>query len=267
MITQMLEQLGLFVGSIKGEHTEAVFFLKLNNWLFTQSGGAWDNPQPIHFLLKNDKARDLSVGHLKSRLHSPYALTYLGTRNYAKYRSIPALDFSWGWKDPRTTFTLPIWLHLFPNAKVIHIYRHGVDVVSSLKVRQQKSLESSLQQRREHKHTYRLYGRYERFADSLRCSTLDGGFSLWEEYVQEARSHLAMLGSRAIEIKYEDVLDNPHSCLETLTEFCNLNVTPNEVEQVAKGVKPSRAHAYQNDPELSSFSQQVASRLEPYGYS
>lgn len=264
MITQMLEKLGLFVGSVKERNHEAVFFLKLNNWLFTQSGGAWDNPQPIHYLLKNDQARDLAVDHLKTKLQTPYTLTYLGPRNYLKYRSIPELDFTWGWKDPRTTFTLPVWLALFPNAKVIHIYRHGVDVVSSLKVRQQECLETSAHQR---KPAYRLYGRQERFADSLRCSTLDGGFSLWEEYMQEARSHLAMLGSQATEIKYEDFLDNPHYYLEILTEFCDLNATANEVEEVAKGVKRSRAHAYQHDRELSSFAQQVASRLKPYGYS
>lgn len=264
MITQMLEKLGLFVGTVKEQNHEAVFFLKLNNWLFTQSGGAWDNPQPIHYLLKNDQAHDLAVDYLKSKLQTPYALAYLGPKNYFKYRSIPELDFAWGWKDPRTTFTLPVWLALFPNAKVIHIYRHGIDVASSLKVRQQECLEASAHQR---KLTYRLYGRQERFADSLRCSTLDGGFSLWEEYVREARSHLAMLGSQATEIKYEDFLDNPHSYLEMLTGFCGLDATANEVEEVAKGVKRSRAHAHQLDRELSSFAQQVASRLKPYGYS
>ena len=46
-----------------------------------------------------------------------------------------------GWKDPRNTFTLDLWLKLFPNAKIINIMRHPLDVSQSLLVRQNKLLE------------------------------------------------------------------------------------------------------------------------------
>ena len=40
-----------------------------------------------------------------------------------------------------TVATLPIWLSLFPEARLIYIVRHGVDVASSLMVRERKLLQ------------------------------------------------------------------------------------------------------------------------------
>ncbi len=31
---------------------------------------------------------------------------------------------AWGWKDPRNTFTLPMWLSIFPKARVLHVLRN-----------------------------------------------------------------------------------------------------------------------------------------------
>ena len=33
-----------------------------------------------------------------------------------RVRDIP---FPWGWKDPRNSITLPLWLRLYPEAKII----------------------------------------------------------------------------------------------------------------------------------------------------
>ncbi len=41
----------------------------------------------------------------------------------------------WGWKDPRFCFTLPFWLALLPDVKVVVCLRHPLDVAASLKRR------------------------------------------------------------------------------------------------------------------------------------
>ncbi len=37
------------------------------------------------------------------------------------------LDVPWGWKDPRTTITLPFWIKVFPRCKIIFLKRDKKD--------------------------------------------------------------------------------------------------------------------------------------------
>jgi len=46
----------------------------------------------------------------------------------AKRRDKPV----WGWKDPRTTLFLDLWLQLLPNAHFLFVYRHPIEVFLSL---------------------------------------------------------------------------------------------------------------------------------------
>ena len=41
----------------------------------------------------------------------------------------------WGWKDPRTTVTLPFWKELVPDAKYVICLRNPADAVSSIQRR------------------------------------------------------------------------------------------------------------------------------------
>lgn len=268
MISRILEELGLFMGLKKQRDHESIFFLGLNNWLIAQSGGSWDNPRPVHQLLKHTEARNLAEEHIKFIMKTPRITNYLGWKHYLSYRSVEHLDFHWGWKDPRNTFTLPLWLDLFPEAKVIHIYRNGVDVANSLFVRERARFKGRIQrtQSRLGRLFYVVRPKRGGFTDSLRCASLEGGFSLWEEYFDEARSHIRQLQARAIEIKYEDFIERPHIVLTSLTSFCGISTNEKAIAKAAEQVKSSRAYAYKNKPELNEFSQQVSSRLSIYGY-
>ena len=45
----------------------------------------------------------------------------------------------------------------------------------------------------------------------LRAATLAGCFSLWEEYLEQARTHVAPLGERAIHVQFEQFLTHPEA--------------------------------------------------------
>ena len=55
---------------------------------------------------------------------------FFGYRDWKEIKS--GQPINWGWKDPRTTITFPIWLQVFPKAKILHILRNGVDVAISI---------------------------------------------------------------------------------------------------------------------------------------
>ncbi|NOZ25655.1 MAG: sulfotransferase [Nitrospirae bacterium] len=266
MIAQLLERLGLFTGCRKQHNHEALFFLNINEWLLRQSCAAWDCPKPFSLLLGNREIRSLAVDHIRYISETPAAVSFLGWRKYLRCRSLFNLDVPWGWKDPRNTYTLPIWLEVFPGARVIHICRNGVDVANSLVARQRKGFEYKKSRYRAMKALYWLRPKRGGFTDSIRCASLEGAFSLWEEYVMEAKKHVGALGSRAIELKYEDFVSSPYESLRELAGFCELEAGDEEVRRVSGLVRRDRAYAYRSEAGLRAFAHDVAERLAVYGY-
>ena len=271
MLTRMLNDLGLFVGKKLTRNHEALFFREINDWLLTQSSGGLENPGTIKYLLQDNEARGLYGEFVRFTMESPHAISFLGFSKYLSSRTPEKLDMPWGWKDPRNTFTLPFWLDLFPNAKVIHIYRHPLDIANSLLTRRKRGLARLKDKHRSYKAFYWYYLMHKfilknRVFVDIRSGTVEQGFAIWEEYLKEAHSHVDTLKDRAIEIKYEDFLEHPGEILKSLSEFCELDATQEEIEKVASQANKSRAYAYLNDPELKAFSLDISDRLKAYGY-
>jgi hypothetical protein len=268
MLARQLEALSVFMGKKKEANHESTFFLNINRWLMAQSGGSWDNPQSIHHLLENKEARRWVADYIdRYLLRTPRTISYLGWEKYISYRSPFKLDILWGWKCPLNTFTLPIWLDLFPTAKIIHIHRHGVDVANSLRQRGRRDANparfNALYYKLPILHAIRpKSGELIR----VRCDSLEGGLSLWEEYFDEARAHVSALDGRAFELKYETLLCEPEEVLKEVARFCNLPVSAAAIEEVAALVQRERAYAYREKPDLQAFAERVAVRLNAYGY-
>lgn len=268
ILARQLEALSVFMGKQKEANHESTFFLNINRWLMAQSGGSWDNPQSIRYLLENREARQQVQDYIdRYLLRTPRAISYLGWGKYIRYRSPSALDIPWGWKCPLNTFTLPIWLDLFPDAKVVHIYRHGVDVANSLKQRGRRDANprrfSGLYYKLPILHAIRpKSGEFIR----VRCDSLEGGLSLWEEYFAEARAHVSALGARAFELKYETLLSEPAKVLTEVSRFCNFPVGEAAIAELAALVHREHAYAYREKSDLQAFSERVAGRLGVCGY-
>lgn len=271
MLTRMLDSLGLFCGSTLTGNHEAVLFRELNDWLLSQCSGGLENPGVIKYLLRDEEARKLFSEFISFTMSTHRAVSYLGLSKFLSLRTPARLNIPWGWKDPRNTYTLPIWLDLFPEAKVIHIYRHPMDIVNSLMTRRKNGLKRLSEK---HKSWRSIYWYYlsEKFIPSkrvfvdLRGAAPDEGLKMWEEYMAEARSHVNNLGNRAIEIKYEDFLDEPAKVLAELSEFTGLKERPGQIEELTKNVNKSRAYAFKKDPSLLDFANDHSELLKSYGY-
>ena len=195
MLVELLEPFGYFSGWKRDEHLEALFFIRLNEWILSQAGGSWIIPEPVKYFYESELARHLTFDFLVNMLRSHRRVNFLGWDKFWKYKSIFDLDIFWGWKTPPSSFTLPTWLRLFPRAKAIHILRHGIDVAASHKAFPDSSnnpntIESAY---RSKKWYYLMRGEKKGgFVANLRCSSFEGSFSLWEEYVVAAQARVAM---------------------------------------------------------------------------
>lgn len=267
MMTRCLSDFGLFPGWRREPHTdEAYFFLRLNDWMLNSCGANWDNPQSIKFMSQNDRLADLYVQHLKGCLSSFRRISFLGPRLMLSNGSVSDQSKPWTWKDPRNTFTLPIWLRIFPDARILHIRRHGLDVAKSLQVREIQQLERAGAPPFKFRHQF--HRKQLGFVRSPRCLDLREGLKLWDQYLSEANEHVDTLGNRALELDYEQFLEAPTDILEKISEFCHLDFPKQSFESVAKTINPERAFVHRRDNDLAELARapDVQLLLNKHGY-
>ena len=120
LLTGSLEAAGLHLGEVNDAapfnrrgNKENESIRDLNDTLLERSGAAWNRP--------------------------PRAQVRWGRADEARGRSLVrpylAAGRPWGFKDPRTVWTVEGWLRLLPHARLVGVFRHPSLVVQSLTAR------------------------------------------------------------------------------------------------------------------------------------
>ncbi len=130
-------------------------------------------------------------------------------------RAIVQQDFAaacrWGWKDPRTCFTLPFWQRVLPPMHYVICLRNPVDVAYSLQCRDGFSVEK--------------------------------GFSLWLSYTRAALGHT--VGHPRLLIFYEDITKDWRRDLQRLAAFLGkpeLADQPDILQRVRESIDAELQH-------------------------
>ncbi|MGE0141840.1 MAG: sulfotransferase [Planctomycetota bacterium] len=260
-VARVLDDLGVFQGARLDDNHESLFFQRLNEWLLAQCGARWDNPTAVDRLILDSRQSALAVEHLRRSVGSPRSMAYLGRMAWMRGRRIGDGACRFGFKDPRSTFTLPFWLRVFPEARIIHVHRHGVAVAQSLCVRHRRHLELSEQRFERNRPLLNWLPKRAGFGDSPRLSSLAGAFDLWEEYFVRARREVAARPTISMEFAYEDLVRDPAAHVSQLAEFCGLSVSSEAVAAAAGRITASRADAWRGDSELAEFARIVEPRV------
>lgn len=268
-LTRLLQQSGLFMGLGASRNEEAAFTNAMNAWLFRQASATWDRPESIDDLFDDVELWPWLSDYVGGVVNGPASIRFLGAWRWLRYRGLQGVAQPWGWKDPRNTYTLPLWLELFPDARVLHIVRHGVDVAASLRSRRAAVVAASIERYRRRRRLYTLSPAAPKrsgFGPQPRCRTLEGGLSLWEAYVERARAHLDPLGDRGCEVSYEALLADPDDTLRRTLAFCGLEAGSADVRAAARQLDTRRANAWRRHDELRAFAAGAADRLARFGY-
>ena len=247
MLTRFISDLGVFMGCDRSENDESEYFQNLNRWILYQAGALWDNPYPI----------DL-IDIINKRMSSFSSYSYLGLRNFVFYRDVRNLSISWGWKDPRNSLLLAIYKTVFPDAKIIHIYRNPIDVALSLQKREKESKEIS---KKNFKNGIKAkFLIYQRFLNhSFAVEDLNNGINLWEFYTKKALE-ADKLFDKTLHIKYEDFLNKPTHTLRCLTNFLGLEINSELISNVSNKVNPKRAFSFINNSEHIELYNEIKTR-------
>ena len=262
LIAQILERLGIFMGSDQQADAESIGFMLANEGLLHQCGAFWSEPMSAHFLLAEPSNVSAMAQALQGTLDDVFS-QYVGQAQWHEALTDSA-QAGFGWKDPRNTFTLPVWQAIFPSARVIHVIRHGVDVAASLARRHSEAMckssatdwPSALTVIRES-----ALG----VLSSRRGWSIAEAFTMWEQYTEKARLETAALGDRTIEVRFEDVLSSPLAAVERIANFCGVGLESNELAWTGK-FSSDRAFAFRGDKTLVEFASSRQAALSHFGY-
>jgi GT2 family glycosyltransferase len=198
MVAALLYHAGLYLGPRKelmppgpdneDGYWENMRFVALNEELFRAAGGGWDAP-PAEFDL--DKPEVLAVRVKAAALGREF-----------DQRS------PWGWKDPRNTVTLPFWLDLFPQLRIVACVRNPLEVALSLHRRNDFS--------------------YER------------GLALWLEYNRRLLDQAPR--DQLVLTHYEAYFTDPASELRRVLDRCGVEATSLQLEKACSAVRPRLHH-------------------------
>ena len=100
---------------------EDVDFVKMNNRLLELAGGSWRNPPSEEKILSLRKEYGSEIKNLIRR-----------KENRVREIFFRENERIWGWKDPRTTLTIKLYLPYLTNPHFILCVRNPLDVARSL---------------------------------------------------------------------------------------------------------------------------------------
>jgi len=131
------------IGPGKGNklgHFENAEFVRLNDELLREAGGAWNKPPPEDKIMAAGKTMEKRIKKtIRTAERAPI----------------------WGWKDPRTTLTLPAYLPHVKKPILVPCFRQPDDVARSLQRRDGTSIKDGMALAAEYNR--RLVGHLARF--------------------------------------------------------------------------------------------------------
>ena len=225
LLSKIFENNKIFFGSVKDLNNESLFFQNLNKWLLSSYGMSWENPKCIDFEIDENRF-NMILFKLENILKSRLNFRYLGVRSLIMKKDLFELDFDWGWKDPRNIFSLPFWLKLFPESKVIILIRHPFDVVNSLIARNKYLLEQDLILKDKISNYFLIpflnVRNYSNLSSNI--SNFEIGMKIYDSYYNQLILMSEKYNSNIQIVKYEDLVLKKEDVVTKLFDFCNISI-------------------------------------------
>jgi hypothetical protein len=195
MLSGVLSRLGINMGDeLLGKdasnplgHFEDREFLDLNKRILEAAGGSWDNPPSQEEILLKKKQFEKEIKELITKAES---------------RSI-----LWGWKEPRTSITIDLYLSYLDNPYFIFCHRDPMAVARSLNRRNNMEIDEGLNLR-----------------------------EIYEERVNNFFYENPDL--KRLDVYYEKILLNPEVWINKISDFIDLEVSNEDFQKAIEIILP-----------------------------
>ena len=263
LVSRILDKSGIMMGKDLQTDHESKFFIQLNKWIYQNAGADWARPKALEELIDYAPARKQVEEYLRIRIASSSSKKFSG-RNLKN--GLFDMDSKWGWKDPRNGPSLPIWKDIWPEMKIIHVVRHGVDVAASLHSRSLKNWTEDEGRFKKWTKMYKWRSSKSPIRKGQRAATLTHALEFWAEQM-DVEKKVIQSYENVLEIRYEDLLTSPAVVLKDIWNYIGKETDEKLLREIEAMVDYSRAFAYKQNEELSVFAQENESILERFGYS
>ena len=234
LVVHLLDDLGIFMGRDLSRDAESIFFQKINRRIYHSVGANWGYIVPLIQAMYSPQFVEQKTAHILRELfperHSPYRgvgiSDFFGSQLWEAINQ--EMPVTWGWKDPRTTITFPIWLRIFPQARLLHILRNGIDVAIST-------------HRRTERQKRKLWKRIIRLDYAPITHDFEYCFHLWEDHVTYVFNQKDQIPpDHYLEMRYEDLLASPQDWIRQVADFTGYVVSDELISSASKQVNRSR---------------------------
>lgn len=204
ILTEILHENGIFFGA-NMHHYESYFFSNfINDRVVLGGGGNWAKLP----LMSEEEVLQFedSVGPF---IKTHWIADYLQWGYDGKS--------PWGIKDPRLCVLLPLYIKVFPGARVVHIRRNPNDIAAS------------------------LTGKFKAGVGVL------NDFDHWKELTEAYTQRVLDYSDQCVsyyELQYEDLCNQPNDQAKDLFNFLALPFTP-RAEKLLSKVTPDRIGSYE----------------------
>jgi hypothetical protein len=216
-----------------GESPEVV---AINDLILARSGGAWDRV-PAKLRLDPEilqRMKDFVAGLRRAcfifiaRSENPpeHALRFPGVEDNTLEARVRRHSV-WGWKDPRTVLTFPLWKPLIIPYRVVACFRHPAGVAKSLAVRN--------------------------------GMTMEQGYALWAAYTERLLEHVRD-EPRVLWFDFDRTPEHLDSWLEDACHELGLVPTPAAAAAFNKFQRHHNLEKLPRDPRLSGLYQELVTR-------
>ena len=245
LVSKIIGGNNVFLGISKDINNESIFFQNINKWLMSINSSTWDNPNSFSDTVHTQNFK-LNLDKLKLTLNGKLNFRYFGLRNYFSNNNFYNIKYNWGWKDPRNIFTLPFWIKLFPQSKVIIIIRHPIDVINSLLIREKKNINIEKNNfKRIHPYFLITLFSLNNFSNrsSMMLNSFDDGMNLYIKYFDEIKKIEKQYKKNVIIVKYEDIVRNKVDSINKILNFCRIREI-NQNNKLLETIKEDRVYNF-----------------------
>jgi len=215
LLSRILDANGWFSGIRKDDNNESTYFQKINDWILNNYGCTWEHP----YNFKSDIVKDkYIIDYVKKDLNSFKSVEYYGIKRI----SLNSKKF-YGFKDPRTSITLPIWTQIFHmEPTIIHITRNGYSVAKSILARKNLEISHYNVEKSFRSDKFKLFKR-NLITNTNTINNIDEALKLWSYYENRCNLNCQNI-SRSHHIIYEELINNPINTLDELSDFLNTKI-------------------------------------------
>ena len=263
MLSRILEDGGVRLGSMKDANHESLFFQRINIWMMSLISSSWDSPR--EFLDINSKVIDNINIQLNQLLKSRSNMLYFGWKALLLKRNFFDIQSHWGWKDPRNTFTSDLWSNVFPGMRIVYVIRHPIDIAESLMRRQSKEIQGDLNRDKKVDGVIKtlLKINHTNYNSSMIVNSYETCFKLIDLYYDKISKRNL---DNSIIVRFEDLLFNSREKFNDIFKFCSLNVSEKYLKSIESQVVESKGFSYKKNPSLLEFESEYKWLIDKMGY-